>query len=49
MKTYRMDVALFSETWLRNHKELLDYVAIEGYVTEFRHREVTKGGCVYKR
>jgi hypothetical protein len=28
---------------LRNHKELLDYVAIEGYVTEFRHCEVTKG------
>ena len=35
-----------SETWLRNHKELLDYVAIEGYVTEFHHCEVTKGGGV---
>ena len=45
-KTYPMDVALLSETWLRNHKELLDHVAIEGYVTEFRHREVTKGGGV---
>jgi hypothetical protein len=42
MKTIVMTI----KTWLRNHKELLDYVAIEGYVTEFRHREVTKGGGV---
>lgn len=41
-----MDVALLSESWLRNQKELLEYVTIEGYVTEFRNREAAKGGGV---
>lgn len=41
-----MDVALLSETWLKNQEELFDYTAIEGYVTEFRRREVKKGGGV---
>ena len=44
MKTYAMDVALLSETWLRDKKELLDYVSIDGYATEFCHRVSTKGG-----
>ena len=41
-----MDVALLSETWLRDQKELLDYVSIDGYATEFGHRVATKGGGV---
>lgn len=28
MKSYPMDVALLSESWLRNQKELLEYVTI---------------------
>ena len=35
-----------SETWLKNHKELLEYVSLPGYATEFRHREIRKGGGV---
>lgn len=46
MKNYPMYVALLSETWLRDHKELLDYVSIDGYATEFCHRVATKGGEV---
>ena len=46
IKTYPMDVALLSETWLRDQKELLDYVSIDGYATEFGHRVATKGGGV---
>ena len=46
MKTYPMDIALLSETWLRNQKELLDYVLIDGYQTEFRNREIARGGKV---
>lgn len=30
-----MDVALLTETWLRNQKELLNYFAIEVYVMKF--------------
>ena len=37
------DVTLLSKTWLRNQKELLDCVAIGGCVTNFLHREVSKG------
>ena len=32
-----------SETWLRDQKELLDYLPIDGHATEFRHRVATKG------
>ena len=46
MKTYLIDVALFSETWLRDQKELLDYMSIDGYATEFLRRVATKGGEV---
>ena len=34
MKTYPINVALLSETWLRDQNELLDYVSIDGYATE---------------
>ena len=46
MKTYLIDVALFSETWLRDQKELFDYMSIDGYATEFLRRVATKGGEV---
>ena len=46
MKTYPMDIALLSETWLRNQKELLEYVSINGYQAEFRKREIARGGGV---
>ena len=46
MKTYLIDVALFSETWLRDQKELLDYMSIDGYATEFLRCVATKGGEV---
>ena len=44
--TCTLDVALLSETWLRDQKELLDYVSIDRYATEFRHRVATKSGGV---
>ena len=46
MKTYLIDVALFSETWLRDQKELLDYMSTDGFATEFLRRVATKGGEV---
>ena len=46
IKTCTLDVALLSETWLRDQKELLDYVSIDRYATEFRHRVATKSGGV---
>ena len=35
-----------SETWLRDQQQLLDYVSIPGFVTEFRNREGIRGGGV---
>jgi len=46
MKTCPMVVALLSETWLRDQKELLDYVSTDGHATEFHHRVATKGGGI---
>ena len=46
MKTYPIDVALLSEIWLRDQKEMLNYVSIDGYTTEFCHCVGTKGGGV---
>ena len=34
MKIYPMDVALLSETWLRDQKELLYYVSTDGYAIQ---------------
>ena len=34
MKIYPMDVALLSETWLRDQKELLNYVSTDGYAIQ---------------
>lgn len=46
VKSYPLDIITLSETWLKNQKELLEYVSLPGYATEFRHREVAKGGGV---
>ena len=46
IKSYPLDIITLSETWLKAHRELQEYVAIPGYVTEFRHREEIKGGGV---
>ena len=34
MKIYPMDVALLSETWLGDQKELLHYVSTDGYAIQ---------------
>ena len=34
-----MNIVALSETWLRDQTQLLDYVSIPGFVTEFRNRE----------
>ena len=34
------------ETWLRDQPQLLDYVSIPGFVTEFRNRKGIRGGGV---
>ena len=46
VKSYPLDMITLSETWLKNQKELLEYVSLPGYATEFRHREVARGGGV---
>ena len=35
-----------SETWLRDQQQLLDYVSIPGFATEFRNREGIREGGV---
>ena len=46
IKTYPLDIITLSETWLKNRRELLEYVSINGYQTEFLHRKAIKGGGV---
>lgn len=41
-----MDIITLSETWLKNHKELQEYVALPCYANQFCHREIRKGGGV---
>lgn len=43
---YPLDIITLSETWLKDHRELLEYVSIPGYQTEFLHRKAIKGGGV---
>ena len=35
-----------SETWLRDQPQLLQYVSVPGFTTEFRNRQGLKGGGV---
>ena len=43
---YPLDIVALSETWLRDQLQLLDYVSIPGFVTEFQNREGIRGGGV---
>ena len=46
VNSYPPDIVALRETWLRDQPQLLDYVSIPGFVTEFRNREGIKGGGV---
>ena len=46
VNSYPLDIVALSETWLRDQPQLLDYVSIPGFVTEFRNREGIRGGGV---
>ena len=46
VNSYPLDIAALRETWLRDQPQLLDYVSIPGFVTEFRNREGIRGGGV---
>ena len=41
-----LDIIAFSETWLRDQPQLLQYVSVPGFTTEFRNRQGLKGGDV---
>ena len=42
----QLDIIAVSETWLRGQPQLLQYVSIPGFTTEFRNRQGLKGGDV---
>ena len=46
VNSYPLDIVALSETWLRDQPQLLDYVSIPGFVTEFWNREGRRGGGV---
>ena len=46
VNSYPLDIAALRETWLRDQPQLLDYVTIPGFVTEFQNREGIRGGGV---
>ena len=46
VNSYPLDIVALSETWLRDQPQLLDYVSIPGFVTEFQNREGIRGGGV---
>jgi len=46
VNSYPLDTVASSETWLGDQQQLLDYVCIPGFVTEFRNREGIRGGGV---
>ena len=46
VNSYPLDIVALSATWLRDQPQLLDYVSIPGFVTEFRNREGIRGGGV---
>ena len=46
VKQYPFDVLTLSETWLKDNRQLLEYVSIPGYNFEFRNRESIRGGGV---
>ena len=46
VNSYPLDIVALRETWLRDQPQLLDYVSIPGFVTEFQNREGIRGGGV---
>ena len=46
VNSYPLDIVALSATWLREQPQLLDYVSIPGFVTEFLIREGIRGGGV---
>ena len=46
VNSYPLDIVALRETWLRDQPQLLDYVSIPGFVTEFRNREGIRGAGV---
>ena len=46
VKRYPFDVLTLSETWLKDNRQLLEYVSIPGYSLEYRNRESIRGGGV---
>ena len=43
---HTLDIITLSETWLKDHPLLMEYVAIPGFNTEFRSRDTIRGGGV---
>ena len=43
---YQFDIVALTETWLRDDKDLLDYVKISSYNFVYRNREQKHGGGV---
>ena len=43
---HRFDIITLSETWLRNDRDLLQYVQISGCNFYYRNRDEKPGGCV---
>ena len=42
----QLDIIALSEIWLRDQPQLLQYVSVTGFTTEFRNRQGLKGGGV---
>lgn len=42
----QVDIVTLSETWLKDDKNVLNYVNIPGYNVEFRNRDKKRGGGV---
>ena len=42
----QLDIIALSEIWLRDQPQLLQYVSVTGFTTEFRNRQGWKGGGV---
>ena len=44
LNTYGFDIISISETWLKENKDLIDYVQIQGYEFIYNNREHSRGG-----
>ena len=46
VKRYQLNVFKLSETWLKENKQLLNYVSMPGYTLEYRKRKSVRRGGV---